>query len=80
MTDLVRMQHPAGLEAEVPASAVGQHTLGGWVVDPSQDPPPCPSCGRPWPVSQPDEAPAEPGAFESEPPSRRRKTSKESDL
>jgi hypothetical protein len=78
---LVKMTHPTGLAAEVPASAVGQLSLGGWVVDPSQDPPPCPSCGRPWPVqTQPDEAPAESGASASEPPSRRRKTSKESDL
>lgn len=83
--DLVKLQHPSGLTAEVPASAVGQHSMAGWVVDESQTPPDCPACGQPWPTADPpqeadkqDQAPAESGASSSEPP-RRRKTSRESE-
>lgn len=83
--DLVRMQHPTGLTAEVPESALGQHAMAGWKVDESQTPPPCPACGRPWPTEPPqdaeqqDQTPAESGVSSSEPP-RRRKTRTESDL
>lgn len=83
---LVKIQHPTGLTAEVPASAVGQHAMAGWVVDESETPPDCPACGRPWPTADPpqeaakqDPAPAESGAPSSEKPPRRRRQSEESD-
>lgn len=85
--NLVKMTHTSGLTAEVPASAVAQHAMAGWVVDESQTPPPCPACGRPWPTVSPpqkaeqqDPAPAESGASSSEPPRRRKTSRTESDL
>jgi hypothetical protein len=83
----VKMRHPELDEPiEVPASAVPYHAAAGWGIDDSQGaPPPCPTCGRPWPTQDPPrdadkqtEAPAESGASSSEPPSRR-KSSKGSD-
>lgn len=73
---MVRMTHPDGLATEVPETAVAQNTLGGWQVDESEAPVPCPACGQPLPGKPPDRsatatAPAESGASSSPAQGRR---------
>lgn len=82
--DTVRLQHPnLNRVIEVPASAVGQHAVAGWVPAEGEPAPLCPTCRQPWqipqteppPEAEPDiEAPAQAGASSSQPPKRRRKS------
>ena len=91
--DWVRLKHPnlPGRITEVPASAVGQHAMAGWVPAQDEPAPTCPTCGSVWPAfaesppeqeSKTDEAPAEETGASSSTRRRaagRRKTSEESE-